>query len=251
MLQEFYDFQHQLFRFDVYSNGEMGGDPGPISIVHDFDSQLQYVINRHVSSCNVTTLSQAYTGDVIFDGDDNPRIASPGRFFFLNIGLNYSYEGVSTVRGVAVDSWVASVDSLQLNQYTNLTDGVYEVFFTRPEYTVTTDRSAGESVIPWRVNWRGLLLYSAPDYNMSGSMNVSYEMDFFDFSSSEPPYDAFDVSFCSDPDQSNTLALRFGVPREGIDFSTFRTNLRASIVAVTKLKPLQVNNIHVSPGCLM
>lgn len=228
----------------------MGGSAGPISIIHDFDSQLQFIINRHVSSCGVTPLSESFGRDVIFDGDGNAQLTSPSGFFLFGRNLNYSYEGVSTVRGVEVDSWIAIVDSIALDRFSNLTDAVVEVFFTRPEYNISTDRSAGGSRVPWRVNIRGLQSYNGFNTSVSiNASNVSYVVDYFDFSTSEPPYDLFDISFCSDADQSHTLGLRFEVPREGIDFSTFRTNLRASLVTATKLRPLQVNNIHVSQGC--
>ena len=246
LLQEYYDFTHQLFRTDSYYDGQMGGNAGPVSIIHDFDTQLQYIIYRRVSSCNITALSDSFSGDVIFDDDGNPQLIPPSRFFLLGRDFNYSYEGVTTVRGVEVDSWIAIVDFLSLSPYSNLTGGAVEVFFTRPGYNISTDRSAGGSQVPWRVNVRGLLTYAYEYFNVSGSMDVDYELDYFDFSASEPPYDAFDVSFCSDPDESLTLGLRFEVPLEGIDFRTFRTNLRASLVDATKLKPVQVNNIHVS-----
>lgn len=246
MLQEYYDFIHQLFRTDVYYNGGYGGDPGPYSIIHDFDSQLQYVINRHVSTCRITPLVNATIGDVTINSEGDAQLASPGRFIFLNTGLNFSYEGVSTVRGVEVDSWVAIVDSVSvpLNRVANFSNGIYEVFFTRPEYNISTDRSEGGTRIIWRANLRGMVAYSY--MNVSGSSNVSYEIDYFDFSASEPPYDAFDISSCFDADQTHTVAFSFNVPRQGIDFGTFRTNFRASLVNATSLKPLQVNNIHVS-----
>jgi hypothetical protein len=222
----------------------MFGDAGASSIIHDFDSQLQFYINRHTGACNRSSLSEPYVRDVTFDIDGNPQLLPPSRFFFLGGDYNYSYEGVTTVRGVEVDSWVAIVDFVVLGPFSNMSDGVIDIFFTRPEYNITTDRSTGGSQVPWRIILRGLVTYDF--FNITGSMNTSFEIDYFDFSPSEPSYDAFDISSCSDPDQSHTLGLRFKVPRDGIDFSTFRTNLRASLVAATNLKPLQVNNIHVS-----
>ncbi len=241
MLQEYYDFVHQLFRLDVYYDGQMGGAAGPYQFVHDFESQLQYIINRHDGSCNITTLSQPFLGDVELDEEGNANLISPRTIFFQHKDLNYSYEGVSTVRGVEVDSWIASPDFFQFNAVSNITNGVFEIFFTRPGYNITTDRSAGASVVLWRIIVSGEVSNA-----IIGSVNVSYEMDFFDFSTSEPPYDVFDVSVCFDPEESHTLLLLFEVPRLGIDFSTFRTNLRASLVNATGLRPVQVNNIRVS-----
>lgn len=245
ILQEFYDFTHGLFRTDGYFDDQTGNSSGPLTIVHDFDTQLEFLIFRHVSSCNVSVLSQSFGGDVIFDDDGNPQLITPSRFFLLE-GFNYSYEGVTRVRGTEVDSWIAVADFIRLSSYGNLTDGVVEVFFTRPEYNIVTDRSADGMQVPWRVNLRGLVMYDYPLLNVSGSMDVDYELDYFDFSASEPPFDAYDISVCFDSDESVTLGLRFEVALEGISFRTLRTNIRASLVAATKLKPLQVNNIHVS-----
>ena len=240
-LQEFYDNTHNLFRVDAYYDGSMGGDAGPYRVIHDFDGQLQYIINGHTSTCNVSTLNNTFFSDVELDENNSPRLISPARFFFLADDLNYTYEGISTVRGVQVDSWIARKGYMEFNQYSNLTNGIFEVFFTRPEYTVSTDRSEGGSSIPWRVIVRGEL--ATP---MAPPVNVSFEVDFFDFSPNEPPYDAFDVSRCYDSDDSHTIILFFEVAREGIDFREFRSNLRQSLVNATGLKPLQINNIQVS-----
>lgn len=185
-------------------------------------------------------------GDIRFDNNGRPQLVTPSQLFYLGSGYNYTYEGVSTVRGVKVDSWIATRDNNVLNPNANLTDGVYEIFFTRPEYTIHTDRSVGASIVPWRLNFRGTVVYVNSTTNETVSNDVNYESDFFDFSTSEPPYDAFDVSVCFSGEASNTVALAFPVSVVGIDFSEFRTNLRASLVNATGLRPLQINNIHVS-----
>lgn len=239
---------HNLFRLDGYYDGARGGQPGPYSIVHDFDTQLQYIINRHTSNCTVSTLDKGFFGDLTKDEGGNPQLRPPNQLFFFR-GLNYTYKGVSTVRGVEVDSWIATSEFIVLSPVLNITNGIYEVFFTRPGYTVSTDRSPGESMVPWRVIVTGTY-YLDDDGNIT-SGNSSFELDYFDFSASEPPYDSFDVSVCASAEESHTVVFVFETPVIGIDFSIFRTNIRKSIVQATKLKPLQVNNIQVSGWVMM
>lgn len=248
ILQEFYDFKHRLFRLDGYYDGAAGGDAGPFRVIHDFSTSVAYIQNLHTGNCSVSSLSDTILfGDITSDSDGNLDIISPNQFFFLNNEFSYSYEGVSTVRGVMVDSWITSRSMEKLSETVNLTSGTYEAFFTRPGYSVTTDRSAGESIVPWRLMIDGLVSYqNFTDRSQVISANVSYQLDFFDFSSREPPYDAFDVSLCFSAEETAFVVLVFETPRVGIDFGTLRTNIRASIVDYTGLLPLQVANIRVS-----
>ncbi len=146
-----------------------------------------------------------------------------------------------------MDSWIAIRDFSMINAYSNLTNAVYEVFFTRPEYNISTDRSAGASVLPWRVQIGGLLTFRNFSTNETQSRNASFIVDLFDFSTTEPPYDSFDASICFTDDQLHTLVLVFKAPIIGVDFKIFRTNLRASLVRITSMSPLQISNILVCP----
>lgn len=231
---------------DFYSDGSFGLSAGPFQVVHDFDTQVQYFINRHTSNCSTTPLREGEADDIVRDQTGTPHIISPSQLIYRGNDHNYTYEGVTTIRGVGVDSWITVFERMNFSYGAYMTNGVFEVFFTRPEYTVGTDRSPGGVAVPWRLNARGLLNTVNATNNVTMSKNVSYIIDFSDFSANEPPYDAFDVSVCFSGDETHTVLLIFNTSRVGIDFNTFRTNLRASIVAATKIKPLQVNNIHVS-----
>ena len=72
-------------------------------------------------------------------------------------------------------------------------------------------------------------------------------MDLFDFSTEEPPYDVFDVSACSRPDDYYTLGLIIPGQEEGLDFGQLRRNIRTSVSNYTGLRPLQIGNIQVWP----
>ena len=247
LLQEFYDLSHNLFRIDVYRRGRRGGSPGPISIIHDFSTSVQYVVNNQVLECSAQSLDNAspYFYDIATDGD-GVQLVSPNNFFFLGSEFNYSYEGVSNIRGVDVDSWVSVRDFERVSAAVNLTNGVYEVFFTRPGWIYSTDRSINSDPVPWRIIFTGKVNYRNISSNTFHTRNGTYELDFFDFSTDEPPYDAFDISSCSAPDDYYVLVLLIPGNETGIDFGQLRRNIRTSVSDYTGLRPLQIGNIQVS-----
>ena len=248
MLQEFYDLPQKLFRIDVYNNRSRGGAPGPISIIHDFNTSVQYVISNQIVNCSARSLSEAspFFFDITTNNSDTPQLVSPNNFFFLGSEFNYSYEGVSSIRGVDVDSWVSVRDFERVAGAVNLTDTVYEVFFTQPGRTYFTGRSVNTAPVPWRIKITGGVSILNSTDNSTVKFNGSYQADFFDFSTEEPPYDAFDISSCSAPDDFFTMILTIPGQERGIDFGQLRRNIRTSVSNYTDLRPLQIGNIQVS-----
>ena len=106
----------------------------------------------------------------------------------------------------------------------------------------STDRSINTEPVPWRLKQSGVAQYS----EYIGAANLSYEMDFFDFSTDEPPYDAFDISSCSAPEDYYTIILIIPGQERGINFGQLRRNIRTSVTNYTGLRPLQIGNIQVS-----
>ena len=248
-LQEFYDLPHKLFRIDVFNRGNRrGAVPEPISIIHDFDTSVQYVISNRIINCSAKPLSQAspFFFDVTTDDKGTLQLVSPNNFFFLGSEFNYSYEGVSNIRGVDVDSWVSVRDFEKVAEAVNLTDTIYEVFFTRPGWIYTTDRSVNTDPVPWRIKITGGVSYLNSSDNSIVKVKGTYEMDFFDFSTDEPPYDVFDISSCSAPEDFYTMVLIIPGQERGIDFGQLRRNIRTSVTNYTGLRPLQIGNIQVS-----
>ena len=246
-LQEFYDLPHNLFRIDVHYGGQRGGSPGPISIIHDFSTSVQYVVNNEVLECSAQSLDNAspYFYDIATD-EDGVQLVSPNNFFFLGSEFNYSYEGVSNIRGVDVDSWVSVRDFERVSAAVNLTNGVYEVFFTRPEWYHITGSGVNRDPVPWRIKYTGTVNYLNASDNTTAMINQTFEMDFFAFSTDEPPYDAFDVASCSAPDDYYTLVLFIPRQEETINLAQLRRNIRMGVSNFTGVRPLQIGNIQVS-----
>ena len=246
-VQEFYDLPNKLYRIDVYSRGGGGFAPGQTSIIHDFDSSVQYVVGTQVLNCTAQPLSQyaPYFPDVSLSDDDNLQLVSPNNFFFLGNEFNYSYEGVSNVRGVDVDSWVSVRDFERVASAINLTDAIYEVFFTRPGWIYSTDRSINTDPVPWRIKVSGTVSFLNRTDNSTIMNSGDFQTDYFDFSTDEPSYDAFDISLCSGPDDYHTVLMIIPGQEKGLDFGQLRRNIRTSISNYTGVKPLQIGNIQV------
>ena len=187
-----------------------------------------------------------YLFDVTTDDSGMLQLVSPNNFFFLGSEFNYSYEGVSNIRGVDVDSWVSVRDFENVAEAVNLTDVIYEVFFTRPGWSYATDRSINTDPVPWRIKISGGVSYLNSSDNSIIKNKGTYELDFFDFSTDEPPYDAFDISSCSAPEDFYTMILIIPGQERGIDFGQLRRNIRSSVTNYTDLRPLQIGNIQVS-----
>ena len=214
---------------------------------------MQYIINNRVSDCIAQPLSDSapYFFDITTSDDGTLQLVSPNNFFFLGSEFNYSYEGVSNIRGVDVDSWVSVRDFERLTGAINLTNAIYDVFFTRPDWVYTTDRSVNTAPVPWRIIVTGTLNFPNKTDNSTTQFNTTFEMDFFDFSTEEPPYDAFDISSCSAPDDFYTMILTIPGQERGIDFGQLRRSIRTRLSNYTGLRPLQIGNIQVSGNVII
>ena len=236
--QEFYDLTHQLLRFDV----------NDLYIIFDFNNEVQYIIRRQFTNCTVvpitamTPLTARLYSNVGESG--RPHLRSPSDFLFLN-QYNYSYEGVTNVRGVDVDSWV-SIRDFQQFPNTNLTNGLYEIFFTRPGWRIFNTHSVITDPIPWRINISGTFNTLNTTDNSTISWTGSFLWDFFGGSGDEPNFDVFDTSVCLPP--SEYWIATMGIPGQenGLDLRQLRRAVRQSVSTYAQVQPLQVGSIEVS-----
>ena len=122
---------------------------------------VQYLIGTQEVNCSVISLDVAapYLANVTRNNDSTLWLVSLNNLFFCGNEFNYSYEGVSNILGVDVDSWVSIRDFEQISDNVNLTDAIYEVFFTRPGWVYTTTHSANTDPVPWHIKVTGTLSY--------------------------------------------------------------------------------------------
>ena len=237
LLQEFYDLTHQLLRFDV----------NDLYIIFDFNNEVQYIIRRKFSNCSVvpitatTPLTARFFSTV--DESGRPHLRSPSDFLFLN-QYNYSYEGVTNVRGVDVDSW-ASIRDFQQFPNTNLTNGLYEIFFTRPGWTISNTHSVVTEPIPWRMNISGTFNTLNATDNSTISWTGSILLDLFGGSGDEPNFDVFDTSVCFPSSEYRVATIAIPGQENGLDLRQLRKAVRQSVSTYAQVQPLQVGSIEV------
>lgn len=242
-VQEYYDLDYQLFRVDYY-NDEAGLSEGPHTVIHDFNLETQYTINRRLRNCSVTAIKpeRMFDAEVV---DGMARLVSPSNLLLLSNDFNYTYEGVSIIRGVDVDSWISYHEFQELANG-NITDTLFEIFFTRLDWsTGTTYSSHVSEPVLWQVRVSGTYTFVNSTTNTTQSDEFTSTFDTFSFSSSEPDLDAFDTSVCVGEGDYYTVGLTLPVEGIQVDFSLLSRNVRSSVSSFTGVKPLQIGNIHV------
>ena len=246
-MQEFYDYNHSLFRFDFHYDGSFGGPAQPLSIIHDFDSSVQYVLGNRVHFCSAQPLQESapYFWDITTEDGGTLQLVSPNNFFFRGGSYNYTYQGATNIRGVDVDSWISYRSFEQFAPTLNISDAYYQVFFTRPGWSFANIESVTDQPVPWRIVFNGTVSTVNRTDNSTDTFFSTYQMNLYEFSTDEPPYDAFDISSCSAPDDYYTLVLFIPGNETYIDFGQLRRNIRTSVTNYTGLRPLQIGNIQV------
>ena len=254
LTQEFYDSPNNLARVDVYNDGRSGVRSGPISLIRDSARGIDYIINRQLNNCTVIPRDDESFYFQTLQGDSD-LVASLGTpvdlLTFAQLLQEYTYEGVTNVRGVDVDAWIGLQRSVpfQFDVGTaTVRNGTWELFYTRPGWRITGDRAVTTDPVLWRINLSGDLSFTNATDNTTSSGLYTTTYDIFDFSSEEPDFDVFDVSTCFSPSEYHVLSLAVPGHVQGLNFSRLRNNLRAAIVDYAKIQPLQVGNIQVI-GC--
>jgi len=165
----------------------------------------------------------------------------------------YVYEGVTNVREVSVDAWIGLISASpyefttpNLAGFLYVTNLTYEVFFTRPGWRITNDRTVTTKSTLLRLIVNADSMYTNYTDNVTTNGTISGVYDIIDFSTEEPDFDVFDISTCFSPSDYHILSLAVPGHEQGLNFSQLRNNLRAAIVDYSQIQPLQVGNIQVS-----
>ena len=213
--------------------------------------ETQYTINQQLQNCSINHIKAEESFDTVVE-DGVARLASPSHLLLLSNEFNYSYEGVSTVRGVEVESWISYREFEELAT-ANLTDTIYEIFFTRPGWKLETLTSAADSSDStlWRLKLTGAITFVNSSTNLTQTQNFSSTYDFFGFSSGAPDLDVFDTSVCFPPSEYYIVTMFLPVENVQVDFSQLHHNVRSSVSSFTNVRPLQIGNIQVTVVCLI
>ena len=191
----------------------------------------------------------AYFQSLEGNSDLLAQLVTPADLLNFTQQFEYAYEGVTNIRGVDVDAWI-SIQPMGILRFTIgevvVRNGTLELFFTRPGWRITSDRTVTTDPVIWRIRISGDLLLTNGRTNSATSGFYSAMYNIFDFSSEEPDFDVFDVSACFSPSEYHVLSLAVPGQQQGLNFSQLRKNLRSAIVDYSKIQPLQVGNIQVS-----
>ena len=229
----------------------MGDSPGKISLIRDSAHNIDYIINRQLSNCTVIPHNDeaAYFQSLEGNSDLLAQLVTPADLLNFTQQFEYAYEGVTNIRGVDVDAWI-SIQPMGILRFTIgevvVRNGTLELFFTRPGWRITSDRTVTTDPVIWRIRISGDLLLTNGRTNSATSGFYSAMYNIFDFSSEEPDFDVFDVSACFSPSEYHVLSLAVPGQQQGLNFSQLRKNLRSAIVDYAKIQPLQVGNIQAS-----
>ena len=231
----------------MHNESSLDGASGSNGIIHDFATSVQYVVSDNVRFCLTQPLSEAvpHFWDVTTDDNDDLKLISPNNLLLRGTEYNYTYQGATNIRGVDVDYWVSYREFEQITDSFNLSNAYYHVYFTRPGWILSNVRSVTSRPVPWRIVINGTVSKRSLSKDSTLTYNTTIVTDISGFSTEEPPYDVFDVSACSAPDDYYTLGLIIPGREEGLDFGQLRRNIRTSVSNYTGLRPLQIGNIQV------
>ena len=190
-------------------------------------------------------MSAPFFWDITTDDGGTLQLVSPNNIFFRGGEYDYTYQGATNIRGVDVDWWVSYRSFEQIAPTINISDAYYQVFFTRPGWSFANIQSVTEQPVPWRIIINGTVSSVNITDNSTMTFNSTFQMNLYEFSTEEPPYDAFDISSCSAPEDYYTLVLFIPGNETGINFGQLRRNIRTSVMNYTGLRPLQIGNIQV------
>jgi len=244
LLQQYFDETVGLARNDVGADSLIPGATGPEIVITDPGHNVTYFIRPEARNCTVATLEVPYGGGgIVIDPDGTYHFGKLNQLFYLVNASEYTYVGNSSAHGVVLDNWMYMGD-LDL-PYVSYRDATMEISIARNGAPST--RGTNTEPIPWKISLEGTIVVGEGTFNTT----LSSVTRLFDLSFEEPSLDVFDVSLCSEPKDYVVMVMSVPKgPNNMVDYSTFRKNVRQSIVDYTQVAPLQVGNIEVGLGSL-
>ena len=223
---------------------------GPTTIIHDFNADMQYIINNTYSTCKaepITSTNSAFDGSM--DANGQYRLKDSRHLFFID-QYDFVYQGVRH-DGPLLDAWIAYKNDSITFQNVTITNSVYQLFMTRPGQAVRSIYGVSVDPLPWQISFSGNFSVVLPNGTKIVT-NISQTSFFYDFAVVEPPFDVFDVSVCFNDSDFIVLAFRLPGHVVGVNQNNLRSSIRAALVDYANatgspfISPLQIGNIHVS-----
>ena len=210
---------------------------------------MQYAIDSRFGTCSTGPIN-ASSAAAVRDANGTFHLQGLKDHFSRQDQYNYTYEGLSRVRGVDTESWISLRNSQPLSNTVNFT-GFFQLFSTlSPPWTVATGiNSSSNMTVPWRAVIDGTF----SNVSSNGTTGLVYQRltyDMLEFKTSEPDYDPFDVSVCFGVGQYTllrlTLPLPDGAPYTSIDHSLLRTRIRLALSRAANIPATRLGGVNVS-----
>lgn len=232
---ERYDTRSRIvtYTFRGYTSGfsdRYGSNP--LSVVHDFNTGTEYVLDLLRGNCTISTLTA--TPDVA-KSYDMVALRLRDVAGMLNLDGNFTYQGQRNIRGIPCDVWITQKPALDI--FGETVNSTYEWAFSTPDWTYQYG-SSGVSSIPIQVTYT---------LNDDGSRQ-SAVTNVYDFVGGDPDIlDGFNLDPCFVGLPRNNVVFAVSrVYRTLLDYfkTQVRHAVRHSIAAATGISPLRIANIE-------
>ena len=249
LIQVYYIYSQQLYRIDIST-----GFPNETVLIEDFNEGVQYFINNRYGSCSISPINPANSSAVAVYPNGTLHLEGLKRHFLRQNDSAYSYEGMSRLRDVDTESWITFLNNEVFSNRTILTDGYVQVYYTRPNWSVTSSyNSYSNMTVPWEYVVVGNYTHRA-DNGTWVTFNDTSVYHVLEFQTVEPDFDVFDASICFGVDQhsflSLTLPLLAGVLFTSIDHTLLKSKVRMALSQAVNIPASRIGSIHVSTVCV-
>ena len=246
LVQVYYIYSQQLYRIDISA-----GFPNSTILIEDFNEGVQYYINRRYGTCSIAPINATYSSAVSVFPKGTLHLENLKEHFLREDDYNYTYEGVSRLRGVDTESWISLRDyHVFNNNRTILTDGYIQVYYTHPNWSVYTSLNGSSSMsVLWEFVVAGNFTYQLDNGTWTSDYNTnSYHV--LEFQTVEPDFDVFDASICFGIDQYSYLRLTLPLPAgtllTSLDHTLVKSKVRMALSQAVNIPASRIGGIHVS-----
>ncbi|XP_065930578.1 uncharacterized protein [Magallana gigas] len=229
-MKEYYSFTEKMV---MYYQRPLPSDNSPYGVndlreIHDFNTGVAYIIDTMYGNCTVQSIQQTF--DTRYVDKNHLRIRNAREFFYFDV-INYTYEGVKTVRNIDCDSWVG----VRANWPTPGVNSTWQWYFATNQW-VEVNTGAAQGGTPVQ------LVIDAPAAAYHNEYNL------YNFNVHTPDILKFDVGLCYVNRNRRKFQLTFsGDYKSAVDgnLETFKYNILKSLVSTLSVSAIRISNLNV------
>ena len=234
-----------MYRIDINT-----GFPNASVLIEDFNEGVQYYINNHYGSCDISPINATYSTAVAMYPNGTLHLEGLREHFLRENASSYVYEGVSRLRDVDTESWITLIDRQVFSNRTVFTDGYVQVYYTHPNWSISSSLNSRSNMsVPWQYFVSGTYTHRLDNgtlvtYNGTNAYHV------LEFQTVELDFDVFDVSICFGLGQYSrfrlTLPLPAGTSLASVDQTLLKSKVRMALSQAVNVPASRIGGIHVS-----